>query len=207
MDTQTILLFLIATLAINLSPGPSILYVTSVAVSYGLRAAIASVLGMSVGIFVHVFAAVVGISTLVATSATAFMVLKYIGAAYLVFLGLRLLLTSSATEENELHGPSTQSIPKLFWRGVLVDLLNPKIALFFLAFLPQFAGSNDGAYVRVFGLGCVFILVGGIVNGCIAWAAVKGVRIAKPRCRTWIVRWIPGSVLVGMGIRLSLVEP
>jgi len=88
MDTQTLLLFLLATLAINLTPGPSVLYVTSVALSYGLRAAIASVLGMSVGIFVHVLAAVVGVSALVAASATAFLVLKYIGAAYLVFLGV-----------------------------------------------------------------------------------------------------------------------
>lgn len=207
MDTQTLLLFLLATLAINLSPGPSILYVTSVAVSYGLRAAIASVLGMSVGIFVHVLAAVVGISALVAASATAFLVLKYIGAAYLVFLGLRLLLTSSSADQKELHEHSTQSIRKLFWRGVLVDLLNPKIALFFLAFLPQFAGSSNGAYVQVFGLGCIFILIGGIVNACIAWTVANGVNRVKPRARSWLVRWIPGSVLVGMGIRLSLVEP
>jgi len=207
MDTQTLLLFLLATLAINLSPGPSVLYVTSVSVSYGLRAAIASILGMSVGIFVHVIAAVVGISALISTSATAFIVLKYIGAAYLIFLGLRLLRTSPSADQQELYKLSTHSIRKLFWRGVLVDLFNPKIALFFFAFLPQFTGSSNGSYIQVLGLGCIFIFTGGAVNGCIAWAAANGVNKVKPKARGWIVRWIPGSVLVGMGIRLSLIEP
>ncbi|MGI9333458.1 MAG: LysE family translocator [Gammaproteobacteria bacterium] len=207
MKSETLILFLAATLAVNLSPGPSILYVSSVAASNGLRAALVSVLGMSAGIFVHVLAAATGVAALIAASATAFAVLKYLGAMYLAYLGMRLWL--SARRDPPISTlRANGSLWRFFGRGFLVDLINPKIGLFFLAFLPQFVGPDEGAlFARTVILGSVFIVIGGTVNGCIAAVTVKGVALIGPRARTWVERWIPGAILIGMGARLALDKP
>jgi len=127
---ENLLLFIVASLAINLSPGPSILYVTSVATSSGLRAALVSVAGMSVGIFGHVIAVATGVATLLAASATAFSIIKYLGAAYLVYLGLKTLMRPPSSTES-VNANNSQKLRAYFYRGVFVDLFNPKIALFF----------------------------------------------------------------------------
>ena len=206
MDIETFLLFLAATLAVNLSPGPSILYVSSVAASGGLRAAVVSVLGMSVGIFAHVLAAATGVAAIIAASSTAFVVLKYAGAMYLAYLGIRLWLSVKQTESTSPLPAKTTSWG-FFGRGFLVDITNPKIGLFFLAFLPQFVGTSEGGlFFRTLALGVIFIVVGGTINGCIATATVKGVGLVGPRVRPWVERWVPGGILIGMGARLALEE-
>lgn len=206
MDIDTLFLFLAATLAVNLSPGPSILYVSSVAASSGLCAAVVAVLGMSVGIFVHVLAAATGVAALIAASATAFAVLKYVGAMYLVYLGVRLWLSARRNAPTSPL-PANGTLWGFFGRGLLVDLTNPKIGLFFLAFLPQFVGTDEGElFTRTLALGTIFIFVGGTVNGCIAAATVRGVGLVGPRARSWVERWIPGGILIGMGARLALEE-
>ena len=206
MYPEAFFVFLAATLAVNLSPGPSILYVSSVAASNGVKAGIISVVGMSVGIFVHVLAAATGVAALIVASETAFIVLKYTGATYLVYLGLRFLLTTRWPTPRGSSGFVVSSWA-FFRRGILVDLLNPKIGVFFLAFFPQFLGSADSnAFLHTVVLGMVFIVVGGSVNGCIAVAAAKGMKVVGPRARPWIERWIPGGILACLGVRLGLDE-
>lgn len=206
MNTETLLLFVVATLAVNLSPGPSILYVSSVAAASGVRAGLFSVLGLSVGIFVHVLAAATGVAALIAASTTAFFIVKYLGAVYLVYLGFRLLLSAGRTASATVL-PAGDSSWRFFRQGVLVDLLNPKIGMFFLAFLPQFLGPVEAdGFVRALGLGAVFIVLGGTVNGCIAFAAAKGATVVGRRARPWVERWIPGAILIGLGVRLALQE-
>ena len=124
-ETQTLLLFAAASLALIAVPGPSVLYIVTRSVSQGRRAGIVSVLGIEAGALVHVAAAAVGVSALVASSATAFTVLKYAGAAYLVFLGVRKLLERSDPDEATVAGRTDR---RLFWEGALVNALNPKTA-------------------------------------------------------------------------------
>ena len=205
-DTDVFLLFLVATLAVNLSPGPSILYVSSVAASSSIRAAFFSVLGMSVGISIHVVAAASGLAALVATSPFTFLMVKYLGALYLIYLGLRVLLTRSAITTSSVL-PVQKTAWKFFRQGVLVDLLNPKIGMFFVAFLPQFLGPAHGSsFVQALGLGGVFIVVGAIVNTSIGIAVAKGATSLGRVARAWVERWIPGTILIGLGVRLALVE-
>ena len=207
MDIDTLLLFLAATMAVNISPGPSILYVSTIAASGGLRTAVISVLGMSVGILVHVVATATGVAALIAASTTAFMVLKYLGASYLIYLGLRLWFSGN----NETLNPTLtarDSTCGYFWRGIIIDLANPKIGLFFLAFLPQFVVAGEsGAFTQTLFLGSVFIVAGGIVNICIAAVTVRGIRLVRPRIRTWGERWVPGAILLGLGARLAAEQP
>ncbi|MDH3465070.1 MAG: LysE family translocator [Gammaproteobacteria bacterium] len=199
MTVDLLLLFLLATLTVKLSVGPSILYVSSVAASNGVKVGDFSVLGVSVGIFVHVLAPATGVAALIAASDLAFAVLKYIGAIYLVYLGLQLLLRSKRKELGRSCS-STGSPRSFFRRGILVDLFNPKIGIFFLAFLPQFVNAGEpGAFARTLALGAIFIMVGGVVNTCIGVTAATGTNVLGPRLRAWTERWIPGGVLTLLG--------
>lgn len=171
-----------------------------------MRAAMVSIAGMSVGIFVHVVAAATGLAALLASSATAFLIIKYIGAAYLIYLGLKIWFQSSTKiTRSKIKTPNASE--SYFFRGILVDLLNPKIGLFFIAFLPQFVEtSGRGTFVHTMLLGMLFIIIGAIVNSCIAAITVQSMLIAKPKAKKWIEKWIPGVVLIGLGVRLASEE-
>ena len=205
-EAEKIFLFVVATLAINLSPGPSIFYATSVALSGGARAALISVSGMSVGVFMHVLAAASGVAALLATSALAFTVVKYLGAAYLLYLGLKTWMQpTGVTDKVKLH--SSKAARAYFYKGVFVDLLNPKVGLFFLAFLPQFINAEGGsAFLQTLVLGTIFIILGWIVTSSIAIIAAKGATVVRGPAKEWIERWIPGGVLIGLGVRLASEE-
>jgi len=206
IELETLLLFIAATLAINLSPGPSVLYVSTVTAAQGLRAGLVSVAGMSVGILGHVIAAAAGVVTLLATSTTAFLVIKYIGAAYLIYLGLSTLMRSTEPDKQSRVKPS-DNLQKYFYKGILVDLFNPKIGLFFLAFLPQFVNANNGSvFAQSIMLGLVFICCGAIVNSCIAFVVASSLGSARSKSKELIERWIPGFVLIGLGARLSFED-
>src|SRR5690348_8638222 len=132
----TIALFLLAALGLLLIPGPAVLYVVTRSAAQGRRAGLASVLGIESASLMHVTAASLGLSALLLTSALAFNIVKYLGAAYLIYLGLRTLLAREASQHMSV--PAQRSGWQLFSKGFLVNLLNPKTALFFYAFLPQF---------------------------------------------------------------------
>ncbi len=170
-EPGTLGLFALAALALIAIPGPNMLYIATRALAEGRRAGLASALGVEAGVLVHIVAAAAGLSALVASSATAFAVLKYLGAAYLVFLGLRALLGG----RGEAAGPRPRgggSLRRAFAEGVLVNVLNPKVALFFLAFLPPFVDPARGsAWTQVVVLGLVFLLIALAIDVVYALAA------------------------------------
>lgn len=173
-------MFVAATLALTLVPGPSVLYIVARSAEGGRAAGLASTLGIGAGGLVHVAFAAIGLSALLASSAAAFATLKWIGVAYLLWLGLSRLLGSRDEEAVVSEGRS--SLPGVFWQGVLVDVLNPKVALFFLAFLPQFTDPAGGPFwMQVLLLGLIFTLVGLCTDGL--YALASGTVAGWLRCR------------------------
>jgi threonine/homoserine/homoserine lactone efflux protein len=141
-DPSTLLVFCGVSMAVLVFPGPAVIYIVTRGATQGRAAGLVSMLGIEAGNLVHVVAAAAGLSAILASSAEAFTVVKYLGAAYLVYLGVRALLDG---EERGLGGAATTSRSRLFGQGVTIAVLNPKTALFFLAFLPQFVEAGDGA--------------------------------------------------------------
>jgi threonine/homoserine/homoserine lactone efflux protein len=179
----TLLLFAGSTLVLLAVPGPSVLYVVARTVEQGRAAGLVSVLGLETGALIHVAAAAAGLSALVASSPTAFAALRYGGAAYLLWLGIRTLRRSRAGAPARSLGRA--SYGRLFRDGVLVDVLNPKTALFFLAFLPGFVHDGHGPVaLQVVVLGLVFVALAALTDGAYAVAAAwvsRGVRGGSPR--------------------------
>jgi threonine/homoserine/homoserine lactone efflux protein len=206
-------LFIAAGLLLNLTPGPDVVYIVGSAMRRGARAGLVAALGVTAGCFVHVLAAGLGVTALVAASSTAFFLLKLLGAAYLVWLGLRLLFArvSSLVPADAASGASaepTDAAPDhraVFWGGFLTNVLNPKVALFFLAFLQQFistdASSNLGSFLL---LGLLFNVNGLWVNGGYALlASWLARRVAQVRRGTpWFER-VVGALLAGFGLKLA----
>lgn len=156
-DATTFAVFVAAALALTLVPGPAVLYIVARGVEGGRAAGFASVLGVTVGGLVHTLFAAVGLSAILASSASAFSVVKWLGVAYLVWLGLSRLLGSDEESDAE-SPPETRSLTHVFRQGVIVNILNPKTALLFLAFVPQFVDPSLGAaWVQVLVLGCTFV--------------------------------------------------
>src|SRR5512144_2891755 len=170
-DPSRLALFVGAAVVLLVVPGPAVLYVVTQSVSHGRRAGIASVAGITTGTLVHIAAATVGLSALLASSALAFDVVKYLGAAYLVAVGLRRL--AGLEREQELHARETRDLGRLYRQGIVVNTLNPKTALFFLAFLPQFVEPDrEAAWLQILTLGLLFAALGFCSDG--VWALVAG---------------------------------
>jgi len=206
MNPESIVLLIVACLAVNLSPGPSVLLVSSVSAARGFRAGIFAVLGMTAGAFIHVVLAASGVAAVLATAPIAFKVIQYLGAAYLIYLGIDLFRNRNKVEPATAHQYGVNDW-QFFRRGLLVDALNPKIALFFIAFIPQFLNSvaTPGFLVSLV-LGSVFLLTGAIVNGSIAYLVAAGVTRTRGKFALLAERWLPGGVLVFLGLRLLWQE-
>jgi threonine/homoserine/homoserine lactone efflux protein len=199
-DGSTLAVFCAAALLLLVIPGPAVLYIVAQSVSRGRMAGLVSMLGIQVGGLVHVIAAAAGLSALVVQSAVAFSVVKYAGAAYLVFLGLRRLL---GRDEGGRDGLTRERrLRVLFANGIVVNVFNPKTALFFFAFLPQFVDVSRGDVAfQIVVLGLVFIALAVLSDGAYAIAAGSAAGWLNPRrgfARTQ--RLVSGSVLVGLGL-------
>ena len=207
MTLETLGLLLVACLAVNLTPGPSVLLVTSVGAARGFRAGLFAVFGMTAGAFVHVLLAASGVAALLATSPVVFTVLQYLGAAYLIYLGID-LLRGQDTARVDPVAEGAVSDWRYFRRGLLVDALNPKIAVFFLAFIPQFLHSVESpGFVISVALGSVFLLTGAIVNGSFAWLAARGAARVGGQGGRWLRERIPAGILIFLGLRLLWGRP
>ena len=199
------LIFALASLVLNITPGNDMLYVATRSTSQGVKAGIISALGIAGGCIVHLVAAVIGLSAIIANSAMAFDIIKYAGAAYLVYLGIRSIL--SGQNQFVLTGKvEKKSLTELFWQGVLTNVLNPKVALFFLAFLPQFIQPDKGnASLQILLLGLWFNFSGTIVNCVVALLFGKlGNWLADKQA---FIKWqnkITGLLLIGLGIKVAL---
>ena len=207
-DPATLAVFAGAALALIVIPGPAVLYILAQSVEHGRRAGVFSALGVASGGLVHITAAAVGISALVVSSALAFSIVKYAGAAYLLYLGIRRLLERGGEVGDE--GPPRAAEPwRIFRRGILVNVLNPKTALFFLAFLPQFVDPGDGPVLaQILVLGSLFVLLA-LVSDCLyalgAGALAGWVRRRRGAARD-VGRYASAAVYVGLGTATALAS-
>ncbi len=206
MDIHNFLVFAFAGLMLNITPGNDMLYVASRSAGQGSKAGIVSALGISAGCLVHLLAAVIGLSAIIARSAMAFNVIKYLGAAYLVYLGLKALL-SKKNSFNIKKINEDVGYKKIFLEGPLTNILNPKVALFFLAFLPQFINvSGSNPQLQILLLGGWFNFSGTIVNVVVALLFGKlGVWLSKSSFIKWQQK-ITGTILIALGIKVAFTS-
>jgi threonine/homoserine/homoserine lactone efflux protein len=207
-DASTFLLFAAASIAFLAIPGPSVFYIVTRSLAQGRRAGVTSMLGVQVGGLVHVVAAAFGLSALIASSATAFTVVKYAGAAYLIVIGLRKLLARDR-EEVALEPLGPTSDRRLFWQGAVVNILNPKTALFFLAFLPQFVDPAAPIAPQMLVLGTMLVGIGVVSDGTYALlAAGAGRKLRETAAARRRLDRLSGGVFVGLGLVAALAgEP
>lgn len=199
-------IFLLAALILLVTPGPAVLYIVARSLDQGRLAGFVSVLSIEVGNFVHVLAATLGLSAILVSSATAFSIVKYLGAAYLVYLGVQRLLT-----RNPSHLPATfkhQRLIEIFRQGVIVAILNPKTALFFFAFLPQFVDSSNGSItLQLLILGCLFVLMAIVTDSVYALlAGTLGQYLKSSRLFMQAERYLVGTVYIGLGVIAAIAD-
>ena len=186
-------------------PGPSVLYIVTRSIDQGRRAGLVSVLGIHLGTMVHITAAAVGVSALIASSAAAYHTLRWAGAAYLIFVGLSRLLSRDSSEEI-MTADATRSLRRVFVQGAVVNTLNPKTALFFLAFLPQFVDRSEGSVAfQVAFLGAIFVLLGILSDGTYALIASRArERLMKSTTFVKVRQYVSGVVFVALGVTAAL---
>jgi len=202
---QTLLLFTAAALAMNISPGPSNLYVLSRSLAQGTSAGLVAAAGLATGSLFHVTVTSLGLAVILQYSPIAFLVMKLAGAAYLVFLGLKMLLSKSAALSPDALTPK-QPLARIFRQSAVVEILNPKTALFFLAFLPQFADPKAGPMApQLLLLGFIVTLTAIPCDALVAVLAGKAADLLrrKPIFQR-LQNWISGSVLVALGATIAL---
>jgi threonine/homoserine/homoserine lactone efflux protein len=201
-DSTSLWLFGLAALALLAIPGPAVLYIVLQSAEQGRRVGLASVAGVHLGTLVHVAAAAAGLSALIVASSLAFSAVKYAGAAYLVYLGIRKLLDRDARAEVER---TREPLRRAFVRGTIVNALNPKTALFFLAFLPQFvAPGRGGLWSQALVLGFVFVGLGLVTDSLYALAA--GTVAGLLRRKRSVVRYGSGVVFIALGATAALAK-
>jgi threonine/homoserine/homoserine lactone efflux protein len=203
-DLASLALFMTATLALNLAPGPDMLYVSTRSLTQGRRAGVISTLGIAAGAVVHTVAIASGLAALLRALPLAYEIVRFAGAAYLIWLGVQALRGKAGpTSGKPLERESEWAV---FRQGAITNILNPKVALFFLAFLPQFVDPARGSVaLQIVVLGCLFNVSGTIVNIAVAYLAASAGRWLGARGHVErIFRWLTASVFIGLGLRLAL---
>ncbi len=212
-DTTQLLVFIAAGWLLNLTPGPDVLYIVTHSLRSGARAGVVAGLGITAGCFVHIFAAALGLGALLATSATAFNLLKWAGAAYLLYVGVKLLFSQASgipLGSTALTGapPVPVDLRKVFSGGFWTNVLNPKVAVFFLAFVPQFIAPNTEHTTWVFlALGTLFNINAIPVN--VGWALAAAWMVRRARIVQRTMHWLDraaGVMFIGFGVRLALSD-
>jgi threonine/homoserine/homoserine lactone efflux protein len=206
LETARLPFFVVAALMLLLTPGPAVLYIVARSMDQGRIAGLVSVLSVEIGNFIHVLAATLGLSALLLSSALAFSMVKYLGAAYLIYLGLWRLFSRQA-----LHAPEQlehQSLWRIFSQGIVVAVFNPKTALFFLAFLPQFVEPTHGAVaLQFFTLGSLFVLMAIITDGMYALlAGTIGRSLKEARGFPKLERYLIGGLYIGLGLMAAFAR-
>ena len=204
-EVNSLLVFMVATVTLNVTPGPDMLYVIARSVGQGRAAGIASALGITVGCFVHLSAVTLGLASLMMAIPTAYEIVKFAGAAYLIYLGIR---TLRSRQSKHTETPIKQArLRTVFLQGVITNVLNPKVALFFLAFLPQFVNRNANVAAQIIFLGVLFNISGTVVNAIVAlMASYTGFQLKARMENSTIFRWLTGGIFIGLGVRLALLE-
>jgi threonine/homoserine/homoserine lactone efflux protein len=203
-------LFIASGLLLNLTPGPDTAYIVGRSVQLGWRGGAAAALGVSTGCLVHVFAAAIGLSALLAASSAAFTLVKWAGAAYLCLMGVKMLLSRQPVPADGVEATASDAISlrQVFWQGALTNALNPKVALFFLAFLPQFVAADSPHQALAFLLlGLIFIFNGTLwCLGVAAFAARAASRVRRSGRALALLRRALGGLFVYLGVRVALLQ-
>lgn len=203
--TQDLWLFIISGLLLNMTPGPDSILIMARSAGQGFKAGVAAVLGICSGTCVHIAAAAFGLSALFATSAEAFLLIKLLGAAYLLYIGVQMLRTKSAISMEQAT-PAAASLGTIYRQGLLTNVLNPKVALFFLAFLPQFVApdATDKTLAFLF-LGAIFNFNGMLWCLLLAWTSAVAAEKVKTsqQVKLWLNRTV-GALFVALGLKLAL---
>ena len=204
-EKAAFLSFLVASLLLNLAPGPDMMYVLGRSMGQGRRAGIISSLGIFVGCLFHLVAAALGLAALLRSSPLLFHLVRLAGAGYLIYLGINLILHA----KNALVGVQVQqdSLRRIFLQGVITNILNPKVAIFFVAFLPQFVDGHGSILLQILLLGMIFDVGGTLVNFAVAIAAGGlGDRLSR---NIRIIKWqrrLTGTLFIGLGVRVALAR-
>lgn len=204
ISSATLLVFCITALVIIITPGPNLIYIATRSASQGRKAGLLSVLGVSCGTLIHVMAASLGLSALLVSSALAFNTVKYLGAAYLIYLGLRTWLTE--TDGREAADLKPTRMANICFQGMLTNVFNPKTALFFLAFLPQFVDTSLGHVAeQMLLLGVILIFIGLVVDSTVAFVANSAGDWLRRKTKVQQKqKWITGGVYVTLGVSTAL---
>lgn len=204
LSMTTISLFAVASVLLAITPGPDMLYIATRSVAQGRQAGVVSALGVHSGILIHTVAAALGLSAIVATSTYAFKVIQFAGAAYLVYLGIKTIL--SKNETLEIKGTERAKLYDVFYQGLVTNLLNPKVVIFFLAFLPQFVDPSRGDIaLQLLLLGVIMVVLTLPIDvgvGLLGGALGKWFR-ARASAQAF-GRWLTGSVFIGLGVGTAL---
>ncbi|WP_049934361.1 LysE family translocator [Halalkalicoccus jeotgali] len=205
LDAGVLLAFIPLAIAVIVSPGPDSIYTLTRSVSDGRSAGVMAALGSSAGSIVHTTGAVLGLSAVLQTSAVAFTVVKFVGAAYLVYLGIQ---TFRKPDEFEISPESTSYTPtESFQSALLINVLNPKVAVFFLAFLPQFVQPGSSVTLQIFTFGVLFASLGFVYQAVLAVFSARARHVISERDLVQtLLRTASGSVLIGFGLKLALEE-
>jgi threonine/homoserine/homoserine lactone efflux protein len=206
--THDLWFFVLSGLLLNITPGPDTLYIVGRSSTQGLRAGAVAALGIGAGTLVHICAAALGLSAILAASATAFTAIKIIGAAYLIYVGFSLIRSAGKAQSSASMLPKAASIRGNFLQGFFTNVLNPKVALFFLAFLPQFVGADARAKPLAFlFLGVIFDFNGTLWNLMVAWSTARlSTKLAPSAAfKRWFNRCV-GTLFIFIGIRLALAH-
>lgn len=205
--TENLLLFIFSGLLLNITPGVDIIYILGRSATQGFKGGTIAALGVGAGCSVHVVFATIGISAIIVTSTTAFTIVKYIGAAYLIYIAITMFRTNNSTI-SKIKSLPKEKLSTIFWQGFLTNVLNPKVALFFLAFLPQFISSSaENKSITLLFLGILFAINGTLVNIFIAWiASTVSSKIQPTEAITrWLNRMI-GSLFMYFALRLIFTK-
>ncbi|MFM8649701.1 MAG: LysE family translocator [Actinomycetota bacterium] len=205
-DLGSIVTFAIASVTLLLIPGPAVIYILNRSVADGREVGLSAVAGLELGNLVHAVAAAAGLSAVLATSATAFNTVKWLGAGYLIFVGVRTLLRPPVAVAREATSVSRR---RTFVQGIVVNTLNPKVALFFLSFLPQFIDPDKGAaWSQALVLGITFVLIGCLTDGLYALtASALRARLLSGRTLPFVQRYVAGTVFIGLGLVAATTSP
>jgi threonine/homoserine/homoserine lactone efflux protein len=207
LDSTNFLTFLFAATVLAITPGPGIAYVVARTVAGGRKEGLASCLGTGLGGLLHVLAAALGVSLLIAQSATAFNAVKWVGAAYLVYLGVRMLMQKDAADAAPIQPVAAQGVRRALAEGVMVEALNVKTALFFLAFLPQFLVPGQPVVPQLVLMGSICVLLNTLVDVVAVMAAARLLSSSTARAaRARLMTRVSGFTMIGLGAYLALAK-
>jgi len=208
--THDLLLFIFAGWLLNVTPGPDTALIVARSTQMGVRGGFTACAGIALGIMAHISAAAIGLSAIIAASATAFGIIKFVGAGYLIYIGVRIMLTRPAIEPGDTAQQPRIALPlrAVFWQGFWSNALNPKVAIFFLAFLPQFVNVDaPSKALAFFFLGLVFNVNGTLWNLIVAYVVARASSALRGTKR--VQRWIDGAIgamFVALGVKLALYQ-